>query len=75
MCIGKRDVVYLGSHEGTSDTERARKHALIQEYDLFKMKLGETIVDVRKRFTHIVNHLICLGKVFHKEELNIKILK
>jgi len=31
--------------------------------------------DVQKRFTHIVNHLIRLGKQFDKEELNIKILK
>jgi len=31
--------------------------------------------DIQKRFTHIVNHLIDLGKVFDKEELNIKSLK
>jgi len=63
------------THEGTSDVKRARKHALIQEYELFRMKLGETIAEVQKRFTHIVNHLIGLGKVFDKEDLNIKILK
>jgi len=39
------------------------------------MKPGETIANIQKRFTHIVNHLIGLGKVFDKEELNIKILK
>ena len=39
------------------------------------MKAEETIYDVQKRFTHIVNHLIALGKVFEKEELNIKIQK
>ena len=55
--------------------KRARKHTLIQEYELFRMKPGETIVEVQKRFTHIVNHLIGLDKVFDKEELNIKILK
>ena len=63
------------THEGTSDVKRARKHALIQEYELFRMKPGETIVQVQKRFTHIVNHLIGLGELFDKEELNIKILK
>ena len=42
---------------------------------MFRMKAEETIYDVQKRFTHIVNHLIALGKVFEKEELNIKILK
>jgi len=55
--------------------KRARKHVLIQEYELLRMQLEETIADVQKRFTHIVNHLIGLGKQFDKEELNIKILK
>jgi len=48
---------------------------LIQEYELFRMQKGETICDVQKRFSHIVNHLMSLGKTFDKEELNIKILK
>ena len=39
------------------------------------MQPKESIVDVQKRFTHIVNHLTGLGKVFDKEELNIKVLK
>jgi len=63
------------THEGTNDVKRARKHALIQEYELFRMQQGESIVDVQQRFTHIVNHLIRLGKQFDKEELNIKIFK
>jgi len=63
------------THEGTNDVKRARKHALIQEYELFRMQKGETICDVQKRFSHIVNHLMSFGKTFDKEELNIKILK
>jgi len=63
------------THEGTNDVKRARKHALIQEYELYIMKKGETICDVQKRFSHIVNHLITLGKNFDKKELNIEILK
>ena len=63
------------THEGTNDVKRARKHALIQEYELFRMQSRESIADVQKRFTHIVNHLIGLGKQFDKVELNIKILK
>ena len=39
------------------------------------MQKGETIAEVQKRFTHIVNHLMSLGKMFENEELNIKILK
>ena len=38
------------------------------------MKQGDSIADVQKRFTHIVNHHIGLGKEFDKEELNIKVL-
>jgi len=63
------------THEGTNDVKRARKHSLIQEYELFRMQSEENIADVHKRFTHIVNHLTRLGKVFDKEELNIKVLK
>ena len=63
------------THEGITDVKRARKHALIQEYEMFIMPKGETIANVQKRFTHIVNHLISLGKIFEREELNIKLLK
>ena len=62
------------THEGTDDVKRLRKNTLIQEYEMFRMKIGESICDVQKRFTHIVNHLLTLGKTFDKEELNIKIL-
>jgi len=63
------------THKGTNDVKRARKHSLIQKYELFRMQPEESIVDVHKRFTHFVNHLTGLGKVFEKEELNIKVLK
>ncbi|XP_068486789.1 uncharacterized protein [Phaseolus vulgaris] len=63
------------THEGTNDAKRARKHALIQEYELFRMQKGESICDVQKGFSHIVNHLMSLGKKFDEEELNIKVLK
>ncbi|XP_068461686.1 uncharacterized protein [Phaseolus vulgaris] len=61
--------------EGTNNVKRARKHALIQEYELFRMQKGETISYAHKRFFHIVNHLMSLGKNSYKEGLNIKILK
>jgi len=38
------------------------------------MKNGETILELQTRFTHIVNHLLGLGKMFKDDELNIKIL-
>ena len=38
------------THEGTNEAKKARKHALIQEYELFKMQKGESIAEVQKRF-------------------------
>jgi len=63
------------TYEGTTDVKKAKKHALIQEYEMFRMMKGETISDVQKRFIHIVNHLISLCKIFERNKLNIKILK
>jgi len=34
------------THEGTTNVKRARKHALIQESELFRMQQGKTIADV-----------------------------
>jgi len=62
-------------HEGMNEVKKARKHALIQEYELFKMQKGEYITEVQKRFTHIVNHLMGPNKEFDKKEINIKVLK
>ena len=36
------------TYEGTNDVKRARKHAFIQEYEVFIMQKGETIYDVQK---------------------------
>ncbi|XP_068462359.1 uncharacterized protein [Phaseolus vulgaris] len=62
-------------HDDTDDVKRSRKNSLIQEYELFKMEPEENIADVKKWFTHIVNHLTGLMKVFDREKLNIKVLK
>ena len=36
------------THEGTNDVKGARKHALIQEYEIFIMQKGETTSEVQK---------------------------
>jgi len=33
------------THEGTTNVKKARKHALIQDYEIFKILKGETISD------------------------------
>jgi len=40
QCMNAKEMwdVLEVTHEGTSEVKRARKHALIQEYELFKMQ-------------------------------------
>lgn len=59
MCLNKGN---MGHPRGKSwrINKCEKSNALIQEYVLFILLKGETIVDVQKRFTHIVNHLIGL---------------
>jgi len=48
QCISTKEMwdILEVTHEGTNDVKRARKHALIQEYELFRIQPGETIADV-----------------------------
>ena len=39
------------------------------------MNTNESIQDMQKRFTHIVNHLASLGKIFLNEDLINKVLR
>ena len=52
------------THEGITDVKSSRINNLTHEYELFRMYQYETIQDMQKRFTHIVNHLSPLGKIF-----------
>ena len=63
------------THEGTSEVKRARINTLTHEYELFRMNQGESIQEMQKRFTHIVNHLASLGKTFSNEDLINKVLR
>ena len=53
------------THEGTTEVKRARMNTLTHEFELFRMKSGESIQDMQKRFIHIINHLRELGKTFN----------
>ena len=63
------------THEGTTDVKRSRINTLTHEYELFRMKTNESIQDMHKRFTHIVNHLASLGRTFQNEDLINKVLR
>ena len=63
------------THEGTTDVKRSRINTLTHEYELFRMNTNENIQSMHKRFTHIVNHLASLGKIFPNEDLINKVLR
>lgn len=48
------------AHEGTIEVRRSRMNTLTHEYELFRMLHGESISDMKKRFTYIVNQLSAL---------------
>ncbi|XP_050882935.1 uncharacterized protein LOC127086256 [Lathyrus oleraceus] len=63
------------THEGTAEVKRSRLNTLSQEYELFRMQPGESILDLQKRFVHLTNHLKALGKTLSNDELNLKVLR
>src|SRR3954463_16618433 len=63
------------THEGTVEVKRSRLNTLSQEYELFRMQPEESIIDLQKRFFHLVNHLSALGKKLSTEEQNLKVLR
>ncbi|MCH95995.1 zinc knuckle family protein, partial [Trifolium medium] len=58
------------AHEGTTDVKQSRINALTQEFELFRMKDGETIADMQKRFTYLINRLHGLGSPVSNQEAN-----
>ncbi|CAJ2661921.1 unnamed protein product [Trifolium pratense] len=63
------------THEGTTEVKRSKLNTLSQEYEMFRMQPGDTILDLQKRFSHLTNHLMALGKTFTNDELNLKVLR
>ena len=61
------------THEGTTDVKSSRINTLTHEYEYFIMNQNETIQDMQKRFTHIVNHIASLGNI--NEDLINKVLR
>jgi len=58
QCKSAKDMwdVLEVTHKRTNGVKRVRKHALIQEYELFKMQQGESITEVQNRFTNIASN-------------------
>ena len=63
------------SHEGTNEVKQARINTLNQEFELFRMKHGETIADMQKRFTQLINRLNALGNPTSNDIATNKVLR
>ena len=63
------------THEGTSRVKDSKINNLMHDFELFRMKPSETIVDMYTCFTDVVNSLKALGKCFSNFELVNKILR
>jgi len=63
------------THKGTTDVKKSRINTLTREYELFRMNPDESRQDMQKRFTHMINHLASLGKIFPNEDLINKVLR
>ena len=77
VCTTAKEIwdTLVETHEGISELKRSRLNTLSQEYELFRMLPGESILDLQKRFVHLTNHLKALGKTLTTEELNLKVLR
>lgn len=58
------------TYEGTTNIKRTKIYTLVQEYDMFCLQQGETILDVQKMFTHIINYLIEVANILRRKVLD-----
>ncbi|XP_016206051.1 uncharacterized protein LOC107646378 [Arachis ipaensis] len=63
------------THEGTKQVRETRTDMLMKEYEMFNMKEDESIDQMFKRFSIIINNLDAMGKSYSKETLVRKILR
>ncbi|XP_016168788.1 uncharacterized protein LOC107611366 [Arachis ipaensis] len=63
------------THEGTNQIRETRIDMLMKDYELFFMKEKESIDEMFKRSSIIINRLDAMGKPFTEKELVRKILR
>ena len=51
------------THEGTNQVKDSKVRILVNDYEMFKMKPNESIVEMFTRFTDVVNGLEGLGNM------------
>ncbi|KAL4585602.1 hypothetical protein LXL04_010225 [Taraxacum kok-saghyz] len=62
-------------YEGTDETRECRRSLLIQQYELFTCKSGESLTDIYLRFKCLINELRQHGKTYENDEMLIKFLR
>jgi len=60
------------THKGKNEVRQSYKNTLTQEYELFGIKHGETVTNIQKRSSRIVNKLVGLGKILSNVEMLTK---
>ena len=63
------------THEGTNQIKDSKVKIIVNDYEMFKMKPNESIVDMFTRFTNVVNELEGLGNRVSEEDKVSKILR
>ena len=63
------------THEGTNQVKDSKVRILENDYEMFKMKPHESIVEMFTRFIDVVNGLEGLGKRVSEEDKASKILR
>ena len=63
------------THEGTNQVKDSKVRILVNDYEMFKMKPNESIVEMFTRFTNVVKGLEGLGNRVSEEDKVSKILR
>lgn len=63
------------TNEGNNEVKQSRINTLTQKFQLFHMKHSETIADIKKRFTHLINCLNALCNPISNDIASNKFLR
>ncbi|XP_050920455.1 uncharacterized protein LOC127138096 [Lathyrus oleraceus] len=63
------------AHKGTNEVKQARINTLNQEFELFCMKHDETLADMQKRFTYLINRVNAIGNSISNVIATNKVLR
>ena len=61
--------------EGTKPVRKNMRALLIQQYEYFEAKSGESLTDTFDRFTKLINEMAMHGKYYDLEDMNAKFMK